>query len=330
MNDNVTKIANLFVPEVVGPEIITKLVDDIKFTPFAKYRDTLKGTAGDKVKRWKYTYIGDAEEFTEGNDISYGELTQVPTEMGIKKAGRGVKLTDEAVLNSVGDVEGEAVRQIRMAIAQKIDKDCKNALDEIIAQMTVGDGTQTIGTTLIELAQEKWGEDLETDNMTLLIHPKQVKNIRHDPDFIPASEIKAQMMITGSLGQILGCNIVVSNKVTVIDGKYTNYLIKGQPLVIEVKRDIMPERDRDIDKKITKCNADIHYGVYLEEDQNAVKIISKDTEYVAPTYAKTTDTKYVANKEYYSKSGTTYTKLVAGTDYTVGDSISGDVYEKKS
>lgn len=274
MNDDITRIANLFVPEVVGPEIITKLADDIKFMPFAKYRDTLKGTAGDTVTRWKYTYIGDAEEFTEGNDISYGELTQTPTTMTIKKAGRGVKLTDEAVLNSVGDVEGEAVKQIRMAIAQKIDNDCKTALDGIIPQMTVGDGTETIGANLVELAQEKWGEDLDTP-MTLLISPKQRKDIRHDPDFIPASEIKAEMMITGSLGQILGCDIVVSNKVKSVDGVYTNYLIKGQPLTIEVKRDIMPEKDRDIDKKITKMNADVHYGVFLEEDQNAVKIVSK-------------------------------------------------------
>ena len=194
--------------------------------------------------------------------------------MTIKKAGRGVQLTDEAVLNSVGDVEGEAVKQVRMAIAQKIDNDCRTALEGIIPQMTVGDGTETIGASLVELAQEKWGEDLETP-MTLLINPKQVKEIRHDSNFIPASEIKANMMITGSLGQILGCDIVVSNKVLAVDGKYNNYLIKGQPLTIEVKRDIMPERARDIDKKITKMNADIHYGVFLEEDQNAVKIVSK-------------------------------------------------------
>ena len=278
MNDDVTRIANLFVPEVVGPEIVTKLVNDIKFLPFAQYRDTLKGTAGDTVKRWKYTYIGDAEEFTEGNDISYGELTQVPTPMTIKKAGRGVKLTDEAVLNSVGDVEGEAVKQVRMAIAQKIDNDCKAALDGIIPQMTVGDGTETIGADLVELAQEKWGEDLDTP-MTLLINPKQAKNIRHDPNFIPASEIKAEMMISGSLGQILGCDIVVSNKVVSTNGIYNNYLIKGKPLTIEIKRDIMPERDRDIDKKITKMNADIHYGVFLENDQDAVKIVSKDSDY---------------------------------------------------
>lgn len=276
MNDNATKIANLFVPEVVGPEIITKLADDIKFMPYAKTRYTLKGTAGNTVKRWFYTYIGDAEEFTEGNDISYGKLTQDTKQVTIKKAGRGVKLTDEAVLESVGDVEGEAVRQIRLAIAQKIDNDCKAALDGIQSFMTVGDGTETLGAGLVQDAMVKFGEDLD-GTFTLFINPAQAKDIRKDPDFIPASEIKAEMMITGALGQILGANIVISNKVKAVEGKYNNYLLKNDPLAIEIKRDIMPERDRDIDKKLTKCNADIHYVTYLENEENAVKIVSKDS-----------------------------------------------------
>lgn len=276
MNENATKIANLFVPEVVGPEIITKLADDIKFMPYAKTRYTLKGTAGNTVKRWFYTYIGDAEEFTEGKDISYGKLTQDTKQVTIKKAGRGVELTDEAVLESVGDVEGEAVRQIRLAIAQKIDNDCKAALDEIQDFMTVGDGTESLGADLVQDAMVKFGEDLE-GTFTLFINPAQAKDIRKDPDFIPASEIKAEMMITGALGQILGANIVISNKVKAVEGKYNNYLLKNDPLAIEIKRDIMPERDRDIDKKLTKCNADIHYVTYLENEENAVKIVSKAT-----------------------------------------------------
>lgn len=276
MNENATKIANLFVPEVVGPEILTKLADDIKFMPYAKTRYTLKGTAGDTVTRWFYTYIGDAEEFTEGNDISYGQLTQDTKSVTIKKAGRGVELTDEAVLNSVGDVEAEAVRQIRLAIAQKIDNDCKDALDEIPEFMTVGDGTETLGADLVQDAMVKFGEDLD-GTFTLFINPAQAKDIRKDENFIPASEIKAEMMISGSLGQILGANIVISNKVKSVEGKYNNYLLKNDPLAIEIKRDIMPERDRDIDKKLTKCNADIHYVTYLENEENAVKIVSKDS-----------------------------------------------------
>lgn len=279
LSDGLSKLENMFVPQVVGPEIINKLVDDIKFTPFAKVNYTLQGVAGNTVTRWYYTYIGDAEEFTEGNEISYGELTQESKPVTIKKAGRGVALTDEAVLYSTGDVEAEAVAQIRMAIAQKIDNDCKAALDnEVAVEMTVGDGSKSIGADLVQDALIKFGEDLD-GKLSLLVNPAQVKDIRNDPNFIPASEIKAEMMISGSIGQILGANIVVSNKVKAEGDegskKYNNYLLKDTPLTIEIKRSIMPERDRDIDKKITKMNADVHYVTYLEDATKAVKIVSK-------------------------------------------------------
>lgn len=276
LQDGLSKLENMFVPQVVGPEIINKLVDDIKFAPFAKINYTLKGVPGDTVTRWFYTYIGDAQEFTEGTSISYGELTQDTIPVQIKKAGRGVQLTDEAILYSQGDVEAEAVRQVRVAIAQKIDNDCQAALDNIDSTMTIGDGTKKLGAELVEDALVAFGEDL-TGNLSLLVNPAQVKDIRSDVNFIPASDIKAEMMINGSLGQILGVNIVVSNKVKVdsVDGFYHNFLLKNDPLAIEIKREIMPEKDRNIDLKITKMNADVHYAVYLEHTENAVKIIAK-------------------------------------------------------
>ena len=44
-------------------------------------------------------------------------------------------------------------------------------------------------------------------------------------------------------------------------------------------------------------------------------------------YILATTTKYKEETRYYSKSGDTYTLLVEGTDYNVGDTITGTVYE---
>jgi hypothetical protein len=46
-------------------------------------------------------------------------------------------------------------------------------------------------------------------------------------------------------------------------------------------------------------------------------------------YMQTTDTIYESFKKYYSYANDTYTLLVAGTDYTIGNTISGTVYENK-
>lgn len=44
-------------------------------------------------------------------------------------------------------------------------------------------------------------------------------------------------------------------------------------------------------------------------------------------YILATTTKYIEGTRYYSKSGNTYTLLVAGTDYTIGSSIGSGIYE---
>lgn len=44
-------------------------------------------------------------------------------------------------------------------------------------------------------------------------------------------------------------------------------------------------------------------------------------------YILATTTKYKKNTKYYTKSGNTYTLLVAGTDYTIGSTITGTKYE---
>lgn len=44
-------------------------------------------------------------------------------------------------------------------------------------------------------------------------------------------------------------------------------------------------------------------------------------------YLLTTTTKYQEDTKYYTKSGDTYTLLVAGTDYTIGNTITGTKYE---
>lgn len=275
--DDLTLLSNLIDPQVLADLINYKMVDKIKFAQMFTVDNTLVGRPGSTLTLPRYEYIGDAEEFTEGNDISYAKLTQTSVDVTVKKAGKGVELTDEAMLSGIGNPLGEAATQIRTAIQQKVDNDCKAVYDSIGASMTVGDGTESIGTDLVEQGLEKFGEDIE-EPMALYIAPSQRKEIRNDSNFIPASEIRAEMMMSGSLGQILGCDIITSNKVKAVNRVINNYIVKNGAGRLYLKRDIMAESDRDIDKKLTKVNADKHYVPYLYDESKAVKLVSKAPE----------------------------------------------------
>ena len=129
-----TKLTNLINPEVMAPMISAKLPKKIKFSPIAKIDDTLAGQPGNTITVPKYAYIGDAEDVAEGVAMGTTVLTASTTEATVKKAGKAVELTDEAVLSGYGDPVGEATNQLTMSIAAKVDNDCHEELGKATLQ----------------------------------------------------------------------------------------------------------------------------------------------------------------------------------------------------
>lgn len=283
MAETVTKIANLIDPEVMADFLENKLVDLIKFSPIAKVDTTLQGRAGDTVTLPKYTYIGDAEDVAEGAAIPVSLLTQTSAQAQVKKAGRGVEITDEAILSGYGDPLGEANNQLGTAIASKVDNDCLAELGKIKAAMTVDkSATDIISSGVIADALVKFGEDLDGQKV-LFIAPAQLAQITHDAEYLKPSEMTSQAIMSGTQGEIWGCQVVVTNKIKATSGKYNNYIVKPGALAIYLKRGVEVETDRDIDHKITKINADEHYTTYLLDESKAIKLVTAET---APTPAE--------------------------------------------
>lgn len=277
MADAITKIANLIDPEVIAGMIEQKLVDNIKFAPLAVVDTTLQGRAGDEITLPKYSYIGDAEDVAEGAAIPSALLTQTSAKTKVKKAGKGVFITDEAVLSGYGDPLGEANKQLGISIASKVDNDCMSAISGIKAAMTVDvSASGIISSGVIADALVKFGEDLDGAKV-LFIAPAQLAQIRHDPDYLKPSEMTSQAIMSGTVGEIWGCQVVISNKIKAASGKFTNYILKQGALAIYLKRGVEVETGRDMDKKITKINVDEHYTAYLLDESKAIKLITAET-----------------------------------------------------
>ena len=276
-------------PEVMGAMIQAELPQALKFTGIAQLDTTLQGRPGDEITVPSYKYIGDAVDVAEGSAIDYDLLETTTRKIGIKKAAKGVELTDESVLSGYGDPVGEAQRQVRMALASKIDNDVLAAALE--APLTLADAEidmdliDKIEATFVDAPDAIEGQT--TDQMgTLFLSYKDAAKLRKAAadNWTRASQLGDNILVSGAFGELLGWEIVRSKKVE--DGQFV--AVKPGALKIYLKRELLAESARDIDHKQTKFNADQHYGVAIDNDALIVRSADKSS---GTTTTTTTTTK---------------------------------------
>lgn len=271
-----TKLADLFVPEVIAQEVEQKLIDKLVMEQFMEVDTTLQGRAGDTVTLPSFKYIGDAEDVAEGEAIPTSKLAHQTRQATIKKIGKGVPVTDEAVLSGYGDPIGEATSQLAVSIKSKLDADTQAMLDtDVKAGMTVGDGSAELDDALISKALVKFGEDIE-GQMVCPINPDQLASLRDNNFFVPASEIGADIKVNGSLGMIHGVQFVIRNRVKANGGKINNYIIKGKPIKYLLKRDVLIETERDASTQVTTIYASKLGDAFLYNESQVVRMVAKD------------------------------------------------------
>lgn len=214
---------DVFDPEVVSDMINAKVSKKAVMMGYVKVDNTLAGTPGSTVTIPKWGYIGEAADYAEGDPIDVTKMAFTTAEYGIKKIGKGVRLTDEAQLSGYGNPMGTATNQIALSISEKLDNDrvavcyeSPNVLDastSVIKYTSVVDG--------VDLFNEE-----EDSRKVILIHSKQKTQLRKDAEFLAADKIGPELLVNGAIGRIAGCDVVVSNKVKLEEGVYFNPIIK--------------------------------------------------------------------------------------------------------
>lgn len=181
MADFITKLSDMIDPEVMADMVSARIPKKLRVAPFAKIDDTLAGVPGDTITVPAYTYIGDAADVAEGGEVAIEKMTTSTRKATIKKAMKGIGLTDEAVLSGYGNPVGEANTQLALAIAAKIDSDCMDALQ---TASLIYDGTaKTISYNAIVDAVDLFEDEMGCSEKVMFIHPKQVTQLRKTPTF---------------------------------------------------------------------------------------------------------------------------------------------------
>ena len=213
MADTYTKIADLIDPEVMGDMVSARIPKKLRVAPFAKVDDTLAGVPGDTITVPAYAYIGDADIVAEGEAVTIEKMTTSTRKATVKKAMKGIGLTDEAVLSGYGNPVGEANTQLAMAIAAKIDNDCMDVLQT--ATLTYDGSAGIISYAGVVDAVDALQEEQATEKV-IFVHPKQVTQLRKDAEFTSTDKYPANVRMSGEIGSIAGCRVAPSKKVPLV------------------------------------------------------------------------------------------------------------------
>lgn len=170
-------------------------------------------------------------------------------------------------------------------LAAKVDYDVLNtALDARLAIPA----PEKLDASLIDTIEDafdsdnspyKIEEDAATATGVLFMNPKDMRTLRKNVlatsagDWTRQTDLGDQVLVSGVIGQVLGWQIFTSGKLPV----GTQVAVKPGALRIYMKRGVNAESARDIDRKLTKFNADQIYGVSIYDDTKLL-VIGANTE----------------------------------------------------
>ncbi len=279
MADEVTKSTNVLVPEVLADMLTAKLEAKIQLLRFVGLDNTLIGTAGDTVTYPAWNYSGDAEDVAEGEAVSSKTLSYSKVQIKIKKVMKSIDLTDEAVLTGYGHPYDEAASQLLKGILSKMQKD---VFATALKSKNTFDGSKNIiNYDGIVDAVDVFDEEIISTKV-LVINPKQLTQLRHDPNFLSADKYGegTKVMLTGEVGRICNCIIVTSKVAKLNESVYENVIIKLESddeteqelagVTILMKRDVMIETAREAKKTLTAIVSNVFYGVGLTNESKVV------------------------------------------------------------
>ena len=231
-----TKLGNLIDPEVLAAYIDSKLIDNIVFAPLAEVDQTLVGAPGDTIKFPFYYYIGAASDLTEGSAISTVSLNASSVSVQIKEAGKGVEITDSAMLAAYGNPVEEIGQQLVKSMADKMDIDFLTTMNSASTSWTF---TAVASTTSAAIGVQDISDALELFGC----------------DIIVSNRLRSSVATTGY--------------------DENAYIVKPGALRLILKRNTLLEADRDILRRVNVYTANKHYVTYLYKQSGLIKLVPK-------------------------------------------------------
>ena len=116
---------------------------------------------------------------------------------------------------------------------------------------------------LAEKTLKLFGEDIDGTKAVIVppaVYTKMRKTGKDNGNWIPASELSAEIAIKGAVGEYQGCQVIVSNK---LKTSGNIFIVKPNALRLIMKRGAQVETDRDILKFSNVITGSVHFATYV-------------------------------------------------------------------
>lgn len=268
---NYTLKSDLIIPEVIADLVETKLGDNISLLPLAEIDNTLQGQPGDTLKFPSFAYIGKATVIDENGVIVVGKLEAGTVQATVRKYAKAISITDEARLSGFGDPVGQASKQLSRSIDQGVDDELFTVLNAVgVSRKFVSSAlsADNIADSLV-----LFGEDL-VGTKVLLTDAAGFANLRKDADYIKASDMGQRMITQEVVGEIWGCQILITNKVKedTTQKEKSYFIVKPGALRLINKRGTLIEVQREPNYMRDNIFASKHCVAYLYDASKVVAL----------------------------------------------------------
>ena len=258
-----TKAVDLINPEVMADAISAELPNAIRFAPYARVDNTLVGQAGDTITRPKYGYVGAAEDLVEGVPMDTTKMSMTTSQVTIKETGKAIEVTEKAVLVNVAGTIGEAEKQIRMAIADKMDMDYIASLRKAVLSAT---GTAFDAASI--LAGIDVFNDEDEQKYVLFINNKDYTKLVRSL-FAVGGATQERAIAKGDVAEVVGVSDIVRTR-RLNAGEA--YLQKPGAVEIVYKRGVEVDKDNDILARTIVLAGNAYYTTNLYDESGVVKL----------------------------------------------------------
>jgi hypothetical protein len=278
--------------DVISPVVWSDFVQErfptrLILGQFAESDDTLVGQPGDTITFPEWTNLGPAQELNETTEIITDKFTTSTKVATVQEIGKGVAITDRAVITAMGDPQARGVQEIARVVAEKIDTDLALVLKKrtgdgvtlrtgltaegnpfsVGTHGTTGTGTRLSWELLFEGMTAFPDEVTPGDLQALITNTAGVRFLARMPEF------REEFATNGMVGRVSGVPLIRSDR-SGDAGRI--YLILQSPLQLMYKRRPITEYERQASWRRTNVYTSVHYGV-RRGDARLITIVNFDT-----------------------------------------------------